>query len=544
MSDLLAGNGNPAGSDVELVCDALVPLLGFGAGTVAIQETYWAVRKLLERVGARRPLVVVFDDIQWGEATFLDLVEYLADWIRSAPVLLVCQARPELLDARPGWITPRENASVVMLKALSSTQTEGLIRGLVGGAELPSEARARIASLAEGNPLFVEETLRMLVDHDLLQSQEGRWTVTGDPSHITIPPTIHALLTARLDKLDPEQREVIERGSAVGRSHPEGWATDAGREAKRAIRVFGELGDERGLARAWSLLGWVHGVSARSALCEEAWSRAAEHARRAGNRRDALESLSWIPLTVWAGPTPADEGIRRCREVYEEAQGDKKAMSNALISQAGLEAGLGRFDEARKLIAQARGLLEEIALPVWAGIMAQFAGWTELLAGDPAAAERELRRGYDTLRAIGELSFLSTVTGILAEAIYAQGRYEEADRFTRISEEAAGPDDVYSILLWRCVQAKCLARQGELADALQLVRSSATLAETTDFLYLRWYELMSRAEVLRLAGRRADADAAARDAIRVAEQKGNLVGARLGREALQSQVDTPAAPNG
>src|SRR6185295_10631909 len=98
MSDLLAGSDNPAGSDVELVCDALVPLLGFGAGTVAIQETYWAVRKLLERVGARRPLVVVFDDIQWGEATFLDLVEYLADWIRSAPVLLVCQARPELLD--------------------------------------------------------------------------------------------------------------------------------------------------------------------------------------------------------------------------------------------------------------------------------------------------------------------------------------------------------------------------------------------------------------------------------------------------------------
>jgi class 3 adenylate cyclase len=744
LSTLVAGNGDAGQPDADLVCDALTPLLGYAGESVGIQETYRALRTILECLGRRRPVVVVFDDIHWGEPTFLDLLEYLADWIRSAAVLLVCQARPELLDFRPGWMAAKENASLLTLKPLSAAQTEALIRGLVGGMRLPPEAHARIAAMAEGNPLFVEETLRMLVDHGVLRSVAGRWTVTGDLSAIAIPPTIHALLTARLDHLDPDQRAVIERGSVVGRtfwwgavsalapdevrprvgtclqalvrkgliepgrseirhedafrfSHilvqdaayqgipkaaraemhahladwidveaqdlpggfeeivgyhleqahrclvelgpptgqtaalaaraadllsttgqrafargdmpaavnlltratallpsrdtrrldllpdlafalmetadfdglvdiardlhaaateagdarrqahaivvelwthlftdPGGWITDAEQEATRAIATFDRFGDERGLARAWSLLGWVHGIYTRSVPGEQAWSKAAEHALRAGNRRDALESLSWVPLYVWAGPTPAEEGIRLCREVFEQAQGDKKAMSNALVSQAGLEAGLGQFDEARQLVARARALLEDIALPVWIGTLSQFAAWTELLAGDPAAAERELRRGCETLSAVGERSFFSTVAGILAEAIYAQRRYREARHFTRVSEEAAGPVDVYSHLMWRSVRAKCLARQGQISDGMHLARATATLAETTDFAHLRWYELMSRAEVLGLAHQTDEAKAALHEAIRIAEQKRNLVGARLGREALQA----------
>ena len=754
MSEVLASDDDPAGADMEFVCDALAPLLGLGTDSRGIQETYWAVRKLLERLAARKPVVVAFDDIHWGEATFLDLVEYLADWIDSAPVLLICQARPELLEIRPGWVTAMENTSVVALPPLSGPETDVLIRGLVPGTELPPEARGRIAAVAEGNPLFVEETIRMLVDHGVLLSHEGRWSVTGDLSSIRIPPTIHALLTARLDRLEPEQRAVIERAAAVGRSfwwgavselsppetrpriaaclqslvrkelirpdrseirqqdafrfahilvrdaayhgipkavkasmherladwigmqtrdlageydeivgyhleqahryltelappteqtealamraanplavagerafargdmpaavnllsratallpshdarrleflpelafalmetadfdrlvgvtremdeaaietgdvglqahaivlglwirmftNPEGWAAEAEREAKRAIDTFHGLRDERGLARAWSLLALVHLMYARFGPAEEAWSRAAEHAQRARNRRDALESLSWVPLMVASGPTPADEGIRRCHEILGRAQGDRKVMSSALFSEAGFEAGLGHFREARELLARARALLEEVALPVWAsGPLAQETGWIEMLGGDPAAAEGELRRGYETLSAIGEVSWLSTVAGILAEAIYAQGRYEEAKRFTRISERAAAADDVYSHVLWRSVRAKVLAREGETAVALQLVRETAALAETTDFLHLRWHEMMSRAETFRFTGRAADADAAAHAAVRIAEEKGNLVGARLGREMLQKLRTLPAAPS-
>jgi len=216
MCELVAEDSAP-GDDAARVADALAPLLGFGAGR-GIQETYWAVRRLLERLAARGPVVVAFDDIHWAEPTFLDLVEYLGDWIRSVPVLMVCQARPELLEIRPAWLTAKENASLIALRPLNAPESDTLIRGLVGDAELPREARARIAAVGEGNPLFVEEILRMLVDHGVLESRDGRWSVAGDLSGVTIPPTIHALITARLDRLEPAQRAVVERGSVVGRS--------------------------------------------------------------------------------------------------------------------------------------------------------------------------------------------------------------------------------------------------------------------------------------------------------------------------------------
>ena len=192
--------------------------VGLDDGAAQTEETFWAVRRMLEGVAAERPLVIVVEDIHWAEPTFLDLVEYLGDWIRSVPVLMVCQARPELLEIRPAWLTAKENASLIALRPLNAPESDTLIRGLVGDAELPREARARIAAVGEGNPLFVEEILRMLVDHGVLESHDGRWSVSGDLSGVTIPPTIHALITARLDRLEPEQRAVVERGSVVGRS--------------------------------------------------------------------------------------------------------------------------------------------------------------------------------------------------------------------------------------------------------------------------------------------------------------------------------------
>jgi tetratricopeptide (TPR) repeat protein len=319
---------------------------------------------------------------------------------------------------------------------------------------------------------------------------------------------------------------------------PDAWAADAEREATRAIATFRGLGDDQGLARGWSLLGLVQMMNVDLARAEEAWSKAVEHALRAGNRREALEGLAWVPGAVWAGPTPAEQGIARCREVFEQAQGDRKVMASALFSRAFLEAGLGRFVEARELFGRARALLEEVALPVWmAGPLTQAVGLAELLAGNPDAAERELRAGYETLRAIGEVTLMSTVAGILADAICAQGRYEEAEQYTRVSEESAAVEDVYTQVLWRSVRAKVLAHQGDLAQALGLAREALDRDVSTDSAHLRWHTLMSAAEVLSLAGRSDEAKTALDEAVRVAEHKGNLVGARRAREALE---DLPA----
>ena len=740
LSDLL-----PDGGDAPLVRDRLAALLGLGPTTPGLQETFWAVRKLFEHLAARRRLVVVFDDIHWAEPTLLDLLEYVADWLRTAPVLIVSQARRELLDVRPGWTTAKPNATLIPLGPLTESETEGLIQNLVGGAELVQEARARIAEVAEGNPLFVEQMLGMLVDDGVLRALNGRWTVESDLSSVSIPPTIQALLTARLDRLEADERSVIERASIVGRvfwggavselcaaevrraviSHlqslvrkeliqpdfseigqedafrfahvlvwdvaykalpkaaraelherltgwlearmaettggeyeeilgyhleqayrsllelgprtertealgrraaaplaaagrrafvrgdmpaavnllsraasllperdakrlellpqlafahmeignfpefqaavaetsaaaaaagdpglqahatilglwirlftdPEGWAEEAETEATRTLSVFEDLGDERGLARSWSLLGLERMMRAEFGPAEEAWEQVALHAHRAGDRRDELEGLSWVPLAMWAGPTPAEQGIERCHELARRANGDKKAVSSALSSEATFEAGRGRFREARELLSRSRALLEEVQLPVWlAGPVTQFAGWIELLAGDPAAAERELRWGQERLTEIGEVAWLSTVVGILAEAVYRQGRYDEAERLAQASEESAGTEDVYSNVLWRSVRAKVLARRGRVEEAERLARAAVALAEATDFLLLRWYALAAQAEILELAGRPEEARPVVNEAVRLAERKGNVVAAQHARDALE-----------
>jgi class 3 adenylate cyclase/tetratricopeptide (TPR) repeat protein len=203
--------------DAGTIAERLVSVLGLTATAAPAQESFWAVRRLLEVLAEREPLVVVFEDIHWGEATFLDLVEYLAGWSKGSPILLVCVARPDLLDARPTWAAGVPDADSIGLDPLTEEASEELIDNLLGPAPLEEEVRARIRRAAEGNPLFVEEILRMLVDDGLLRRDDGRWAAAGDLSSIAIPPTISALLSARLERLSREERAVIQRAAVVGK---------------------------------------------------------------------------------------------------------------------------------------------------------------------------------------------------------------------------------------------------------------------------------------------------------------------------------------
>jgi class 3 adenylate cyclase/tetratricopeptide (TPR) repeat protein len=732
--------------DSALIGERLAGFLGLSDVTPGVPETFWAVRKLLEALAARQPLIAVFEDIHWAEPTFLDLLEYLVEWMRGVPVMLLCLARPELLEVRGSWMTGKPNASAISLPPLTETEMAGLIENLLGGGRLAEDARLRIADAAEGNPLFVEETLRMLVDDGLLARANGSWVVTGDLSTLTIPATIQALLTARLDRLDDEERAVLERASVIGRAFwwgavvamspeeersrvgahlqalmrkqlispdrsdfseedafrfthvlgveaayrripkatradlherfaawvegkggtlaeyeeivgfhleqahrslaelgqtddrvhslarraaaalglagrrafargdmpaavnlidratmltgpddpermtllpdlafalletgdfermqevvaetseaasassdrrlqaqalilglwvrlftdPEGWAAEAEREATRAIAIFEDEEDERGLAKAWSVLGLFHLTTCEFAAAEEAWEKAAAHADAAGAEREKFEALSWVPLALWAGPTPVEESLRRCEDLLRRSAGDRKAMSTVLASWGGLEAMDGRFSEARSLSGRARATLEEVALPVWlAGPVTQLIGWEELLAGDPAAAEQQLRWGLETLREIGEQAWLSTVAAILAEALRAQGRYDEAEEFLRMGEETAGSEDAYSQSLLRSVSAKILALRGQVDEAERLGREAVGISEETDFLFLQWFALASLAEVLRTAGRVEQAEAVVADALRVCDLKGFQVGAQAARAVLERPV--------
>jgi class 3 adenylate cyclase/tetratricopeptide (TPR) repeat protein len=166
------------------------------------EEIAWAVRKLFESVAAERPLVVVFDDIHWGEAAFLDLVEHIADLSRGSAIMLLCLARPELLDQRPGWGGGKLNATTVFLEPLDRTESNELVDRLLGSEPLEPELAEKIRTTAEGNPLFLEEMLA------IVRASGAR--------DVSVPPTIRALLAARVDQLPVAERGVLERGSVEG----------------------------------------------------------------------------------------------------------------------------------------------------------------------------------------------------------------------------------------------------------------------------------------------------------------------------------------
>jgi DNA-binding SARP family transcriptional activator/tetratricopeptide (TPR) repeat protein len=207
----------------ELIGQQVAGIIGLEEVGTGPEEGFAAVRALFEDLAHVQPLTVVFDDVHWGEKTFLDLVEHLADWTRDTAMLLVCLARPELLEVRPGWGGGKLNATTALLEPLSEAESTELIQNLGGGAGLADRARHRIVQAAEGNPLFAEEMYALVTE------------AGGVKMEHEVPATIQALLAARLDRLDDGERSVIETASVDGQVFHEGVVTALLPETQRPL---------------------------------------------------------------------------------------------------------------------------------------------------------------------------------------------------------------------------------------------------------------------------------------------------------------------
>jgi class 3 adenylate cyclase/tetratricopeptide (TPR) repeat protein len=690
-------------------------------GTVQ-EETFWAVRKLFEALAREQPLVVVLDDLHWGEPTFLDLVEHIADWSREAPILLLCLARPELLDARPAWGGGKMNATSLLLDALSEDETETLIDNLL--AKVAVGTRKRIAEAAEGNPLFVEQMLAMVAE----QADLG--------PELEIPPTIQALLAARLDRLPEVERAVLERAAVVGKEfsraaiealdgdaaalpglvrkelirphrspdpgddgfrflhllvrdaaydaiskelraelhervagwiagrrseydeivgyhleqahgyveqlagdeeranalarraaarlgaagkragargdapaavnlldratallpaddqerlalqlvlanglsgvgegawaldvltevlesaartgervlelraslllhelrvflEPEGAVEELRRVAEEAIRELEQLGDDRGLAEAWGALGTVHMSHGQAEQLGVDLSRALEHAGRAGEPQLVHEAASRIASAAAIGPTPLEAAIEEVEQTLDKGNRRDEAWGLSLLAE--LVSQRGDFDQGGRLSARARELLLDLGQRTIAAGITMITAWIPLRAGDPVAAEAELRPAHEALESIGEKGVRSGVAAVLAEALFQQGRLDEADRFTRVSEEAAASDDVLSQVWWRGVRAKIHARRGNFEHAARLAREAAEIIEPSDWLVIKAWVLLTLGEVLLAAGESEPARESVERALELYEQKGDIVDASRARQLLDSLQPT------
>jgi class 3 adenylate cyclase/tetratricopeptide (TPR) repeat protein len=732
----LLGEGN------EEVFERLASAVGLSEKQFALPEVYWAARKLVETLSRRRPLVLVLEDLHWAEPALLDLVDHVAETAEDAPALLLCIARPELLESRPAW----EQLDHLALTPLSAAASAQIVDNFLGGAGIADDARARIVEAADGNPLFVEQLLSMMIDDGLLQLEDGVWR-TGELKLDWVPPSIHALLTARLDGLDREQRAVIDPASVIGHffqqpaleelvddfvrdqvptrlgelerkqfvqrdadtlhhfhhvlirdsvydgllkraraslhekfvqwadrvngdratefeeisgyhleqahryfvelgsvddhamaigaeasrrlasagrrafvrgdmnaaakllmraSSPlppqsaerlalfpdlgealmqlgrfeeamslledatataeligepalaantqlvavvvrfltgeaEEWTDEATTLAMDAIKLCGEKGDDAGVARAWRVLASIDGRACRYGAAAASLERAIEHARHADDiRQERRASVQYAQAAVY-GPTPIDEGIRRCEEIAARAEGDRQAEAVVILFLGQLEALRGNFDRARDAYARALAAFDELGLPVDAATLSLSSGHVELLAGDAVAAERELRRGYDYFAKLGESYLRWSAAGLLAEALFEQGRLAESEALTQETEKLAAADDVDAQTLWRLVRSKILATRGELEEAERLIRDGVELLEETDYVISRVSVLSCLAFVVRRDGRRAEADELLARARRLAAEKGSAVLLeRLGElesELTQRSVD-------
>ncbi len=728
-----------AGDDkADLIAARVSSLLGIGDGELGRrEETFWAVRRLFEALARDRPLVIVMDDLHLAKSTFLDLIEHLVNFSRNAPIMIVCMARPEFLDTRPGWDDGKSNATTLLLEPLAETECREIVSHLLDHMPLPPVVETRIISAAEGNPLFAEELVAMLVDEQLLTRKEERWVARSDLSELPVPATINSLLAARLDGLPARERAILTTAAvegvvfhrssvaglgaasdaaldeglaalvrrdlirpespefagekayrfrhglirdaayrslsktaradlherfatwlgtkgaeglrdfeemvgyhleqayqyraalgtrdsraaslaieaakrleaaarrALGRSHlsaaiallqrvcvllpadnpqrrmllPElgaaliesGQLVEAERVLQEAERLATAVNDERaashvivqqellrllrvedggteqparapalmvqvferwkddlGVCRARRLEALHHWIEARAEAAAQAWENAATYARLAGDRHLYNEILTWIASSLCCGPIAASESVQRC-ELMRKEVGDSPESEAAILRHLGnLYAMTGQYDLARQLLATSNAAYADLGLTLNSAT-SQSEALVELLAGNPAAAEESLRKGYRALEEMGERAFLPTTAAFLARSLLEQGRDKEAEEYTNVSAKLAARGDLLSQILWRSIRARLLSRRGQMQEAEALAREAVALAQATDFVNYKADALLDLAQVLKASGRIDEAVTTASNALHFYQLKGNVVSASATR---------------
>ncbi len=711
------------------------------------EQAFWAVRRLLEALARRRPVIVWMEDLQWAEPTMLELILYLSRQTRSVPILLACTSRFELLDKRPDW--RQSSATTISLDALANDSIGDLVDKLTGGG-LVEPLRARVVELAAGNPLFVEQLLSMLIDDGVLRRSEDGWSVHNGTRELDVPPTIEAILAARIDHLSPSERALAEAASVIGKefwadaaaalagdggfeevealvgkrliepvrrtgvprdffqfrhilvrdavygalskarratlherfadwllgwsesrlgqveeiigyhletanqcrrellgsaeqveelalraaahlsnagkraaarqddagaaallaravallaesggSDPAArleplidlgmalirggeteradqvlaearravvavgderaearmrileanlkrltdpvWWTNHGRTAaEQALAVFHRLEEDLDAARAWHLLGKVHSDRGQQAAAAEALERALELASGAGDAGVEAWIRYWLLQVSTLGPVPCERVVARAREDLEWARAhDNRALEGSTLGRMGeMLARAGKVGHAQQAFADARAIFEELDLPVHISYLALSTAIVEPLASDPAAAERELRPAIEYFEDSGAKHIAASLIPVLAGALVAQDRADEALELSERTEEIAASDDLDAQVKWRIARAQALTASNHLAEAERFAREAVDVAEPGDTVVLHADALSCLGEVLLAARSPSEAVPVLERAVELYEAKGDVVSTAQRRATLDALSGT------
>ena len=724
--------------DGTRVVGAVSALLGLRDANVPLEEGFWGVRRLCETLARRRPLVLVFEDVQWAEPAMLDLIEYVAEPVGEAPLFLLCLARTELLDHRPNW-GGENGREMVTLSPLKQSESELLATWLIrdhGAAAATHE----VVEAAQGNPLFLEQLVALLADGG---------STAGERQ---LPATVEAILAARLELLGPASRLVLERASVIGDSfrlselarlvpsdlrmrlpaytrglvakqllrptreggrqdgyrfghvlvreaayrrlpkelraelherfaeelaaHPAsgggagghdeqvgnhferayvyrvqlaredaharrlaeratshlataaaealartdfravdrllaraiplmapddpqraallydrgtsmltlgcpdgayavlGEAIEAARAvddqrsewrarldrtlaadskgssassireharlAREGVSALRVLHDDRGLVRAWRIVGSVNGDRGRAARGLVAAERMLVHARRSGVYREEAWALWFLADAILIGPTPVSAGLARCEELLRDRAELRVGDVGVLGTVALLRAMQGEFDHGRQLIGQGRRLMERLGhrSPLLSTL--EWLGELELLAGNWSAADEVLREASQIAADGDVLGAAAGCSAARARALTALGRPDEAEALVEIARSGMRPTFRAGQASWRSAQAAVHLARGDLDAAVSVAREAARILRATDLLSLRADVYADLSIAVRARGDVDEARCIADQACALYARKGNAVGAERIQALAGAGRDQPA----
>jgi len=290
-------------------------------------------------------------------------------------------------------------------------------------------------------------------------------------------------------------------------------------ECEVAVAVLDHEGDLAGLAEAWLLAGRLRLDRGEWPAAKEAFERAIVHARQSGNHRARMQASHWLAVSFVRLPIPAGAAVARVEQLLQAASGEPWAEASLLGTLSMLYAYTGRLGDARRALARSQSIFAGFGAKLQLAYSAIPAGHIELASEDAAAAERYLREGYEAFRAMGKRGALGYLAALLAEALCAQGRFDEAQQMTEEAERSAAPGDLDPHVQWLITRAKLLARRGELAAARRLVDEAEALLSPTSWAVHKAETLVAEAEVNRLAGARDHAAASLQEALRIYEDR-------------------------
>ncbi len=481
------------------VAGRLASAIGLSIDPYPVAEVFWAARKFLEALAGTRPAVMVIDDIQWASPTFLELIANLIETVTGASVLLLCTSRPNLLEAHPEWATEGTNRRIV-LEPLTEADAGRVVQALLGDAGIPADVQARIAQGASGNPLFVEQLLSMLIDEGRLLHTDGRWEVVGDLSQLDVPPTIQALLAARIDLLESGERAVIEPASVIGQTFARAAVTELAPEP-----IQPEIDDQLGALSRRQLIGPLEAASDEDVnyrfpnilIRDAAYNGLLKRARAEFHER----------FVAWAEELNRRQGGG---QEFEEIQGFHLEQAHRYLTE------LGTLDDhARSVGVRAS---EKLAS----------AGRRAMARGDMPAAADLLRRAAATREPLdhGRLELLPD----LGEALTELGAFDEARSvLMEATDAAAETADQLVAARAELVRLYLQLYSGESEGAVDW--SSAVVTATERALPLfeaageeagQTFAWRMRALMFGAAQRTADAAAAAEQVVERARRAGNV----------------------